>query len=90
MLNGGSTSSEAQRQILEVGKVEMVKENSISRCREEKNRAVFPLYTFFCQIILSSHDRGFSFERNCVLRRWESETLKLIINHRVDKVNYPP
>ena len=21
-------------------------------------------------------DRGFSFERNCVLRRWESETLK--------------
>ena len=25
----------------------------------------------------SSHrDRGFSFERNCVLRRWERETLK--------------
>ena len=22
------------------------------------------------------HDRAFSFERNCVLRRWESETLK--------------
>ena len=22
------------------------------------------------------NDRGFSFERNCVLRRWESETLK--------------
>ena len=21
-------------------------------------------------------DRGYSFERNCVLRRWESETLK--------------
>ena len=31
--------------------------------------------------------RGYSFERNCVLRRWESETLKLIINHKVDKVN---
>ena len=23
-----------------------------------------------------SNDRGYSFERNCVLRRWESETLK--------------
>ena len=22
------------------------------------------------------NDRGYSFERNCVLRRWESETLK--------------
>ena len=27
------------------------------------------------------------FERNCVLRRWESETLKEIISHKVDKVN---
>ena len=36
------------------------------------------------------NDMGFSFERNCVLRPWESETLKYIINHRVDKVNYPP
>ena len=25
---------------------------------------------------ISSNDRGYSFERNCVLRRWESETLK--------------
>ena len=25
---------------------------------------------------LSENDRGFSFERNCVLRRWGSETLK--------------
>ena len=33
------------------------------------------------------NDRGFSFERNCVLRRWESETLKWIINHKFDKVN---
>ena len=24
----------------------------------------------------ASNDRGFSFERNCVLHRWESETLK--------------
>ena len=23
-----------------------------------------------------TYDRGYSFERNCVLRRWESETLK--------------
>ena len=29
--------------------------------------------------------RGFSFERNCVLRRWESETLRWIIIHTVDK-----
>ena len=36
---------------------------------------------------LISNDRGYSFERNCVLRRWESETLKKIINHKVDKVN---
>ena len=34
-----------------------------------------------------SHWRGFSFEINCVLRRWESKTLKEIINHEVDKVN---
>ena len=26
--------------------------------------------------VLNLYDRGFSFERNCVLRRWESETLK--------------
>ena len=36
-------------------------------------------------------NRGFSFERNCVLFRWESKTLlKQIINHKVDKVNWPP
>ena len=28
-----------------------------------------------------------SFKRSCVLRRWESETLKYIINHKVNKVN---
>ena len=32
-------------------------------------------------------ERGFSFERNCVLHQWESETLKYIINHKVNKVN---
>ena len=26
--------------------------------------------------IFNTDDRGFKFERNCVLRRWESETLK--------------
>ena len=26
--------------------------------------------------LLDSNDRGFSFEGNCVLRRWESKTLK--------------
>ena len=31
-------------------------------------------------------DRRFIFERNCVLRRWESKTLKQIINHKVGKV----
>ena len=30
--------------------------------------------------------RGFSFERNCVLRLWESETLKQIINHKLATV----
>ena len=45
---------------------------------------------FLVQYLLSNstlHDRGFSFERNCVLRRWESETLKWIISHKVDKVD---
>ena len=32
-------------------------------------------YTSY-QCIISLNDRGYSFERNCVLRRWESETLK--------------
>ena len=27
-------------------------------------------------LFLLGGDRGFAFERNCVLRRWESETLK--------------
>ena len=31
-----------------------------------------------CSFVRShlEYDRGYSFERNCVLRRWESETLK--------------
>ena len=36
-----------------------------------------------------SNDKGFSFERNCVLRQWESETLIksiIIINHLTDLV----
>ena len=35
------------------------------------------------------YKRGFSFKRNCtcVLRRWESEILKQIVNHKVNKVN---
>ena len=40
-----------------------------------------------CVLRQNTNSRGFSFERNCVLRRWESETLKSIINHKVDKVN---
>ena len=27
---------------------------------------------------------------NCALRQWESETLKYIINYKVDEVNLPP
>ena len=39
------------------------------------------------QFILIPNFRGFSFERNCVLRRWKSKALKKIINHKVDQVN---
>ena len=35
----------------------------------------------------SIHGGFSSFEGNCVLRRWESETLKKIIDHQVNKVN---
>ena len=31
--------------------------------------------------------KGLTFKRNCVLRRWESGTLKQTINHKVSKVN---
>ena len=34
------------------------------------------LYQLWFDGYWNSCDRGFSFERNCVLRRWESETLK--------------
>ena len=37
--------------------------------------------------LLHKYNRGFSFERNCVLRQWESEALKLINNHKVYKLN---
>ena len=30
---------------------------------------------------------GSSFKRNCVLRQWESETLKYIINHKIIKIH---
>ena len=30
---------------------------------------------------------GFNFERNCVLGRWESDSLQKIINRKVDKVH---
>ena len=36
---------------------------------------------------VQSKIREFSFKRNCVMRRWKSETLKWIINHEVNKVN---
>ena len=36
-----------------------------------------------------SGDRGFSFARNCVLCKWESETLRYIIKHKANKGNYP-
>ena len=39
---------------------------------------------FLC-LHIRSLTRRFSFERNCVLRQWESETLKYIINHKVNK-----
>ena len=32
-------------------------------------------------------DRGLSFKRYCVLHQWKSETLKYIINHKINKVN---
>ena len=32
--------------------------------------------TVLIAVVIHRNDRGFSFERNCVLRRWESETLK--------------
>ena len=34
------------------------------------------LPSLFVCVYLMANDRGYSFERNCVLRRWESETLK--------------
>ena len=40
-----------------------------------------------CSTNLWENDKGFSFERNCVLRRWESEALKQIINYKVRNVN---
>ena len=43
-----------------------------------------------CKETLVLHNRGFSFERNCVLRRWESETLKYIISHNVNSKNEVP
>ena len=32
--------------------------------------------------IPGSNDKGYSFEKSCVLRWWESETLKQIINRK--------
>ena len=41
-------------------------------------------YAFFS--VRSYHkNREFSFKRNCVMRRWESEILTKIINHEVGK-----
>ena len=41
------------------------------------NLKINQLYTTLAQVDLVIYDdRGFSFERNCVLCRWESETLK--------------
>ena len=34
------------------------------------------VFGFFSGPYLEFFDRGYSFERNCELRRWESETLK--------------
>ena len=34
---------------------------------------------------LAENNRGFSFERHYVLHWWESETVKSIINHNVNK-----
>ena len=42
-------------------------------------------YTWFNRTEIN--ERGLSYERNCVLRRWRSETQKKIINHRVSMVN---
>ena len=36
----------------------------------------FNMDCFVARAQLIENDRGFSFERNCVLRRWKSKTLK--------------
>ena len=46
---------------------------SILKCMVEWSRE---LYLNPHSHVANSSGRGFSFERNCVLRRWESETLK--------------
>ena len=42
-----------------------------SKCYKIKNNDAV-----FSKLQQDLNDRGYSFERNCVLRRWESETLK--------------
>ena len=53
--------------------------DGISFCQIYSRQSVLScllLQVFHCFQTVISHDRVFSFERNCVLRQWESETLK--------------
>ena len=73
--------------IVSEDEIENLKENAVSKSTKEAAKfgvklfkaikSTFPCYLIKCESIHNcSNDRGYSFERNCVLRRRESETLK--------------
>ena len=48
----------------------------LDKCVSRTNKTTVPSWLLMVTTVYIVIDRRFSFERNCVLRRWESKTLK--------------